>query len=92
MAGNNETHELRRSEERSGEKRKGSGYANQVELVQSLIDGACTEDEAARTIRDTKSTISTADLIRLMQFQREMVKEQPVDIVEMRWIDPPKRQ
>jgi hypothetical protein len=88
MAGNKKTDEQPKPNENT--RPKPQSHTDQAQLVQSLIDSACKTDEEGRTVRDEASKITTADLIRLMQFQREMVKGQPVDIVEMRWIDPPK--
>jgi len=59
--------------------------------VQSLIDRSCTTDSQGRVTRNHKAKISNADLLRLVQFQHENVKERPPDIVEMRWVDPPKK-
>lgn len=36
--------------------------------------------------KDT-AKISVAELIRLIQFQREIEQERPADIVEVRWIE-----
>ena len=65
-------------------------YTDEAKLVQSLIDEACTTGPEGEVTRNQNSTISSADLIRLLQLQHGMVKEKPYDIVEMRWVDPPK--
>jgi hypothetical protein len=94
MAGNKKTDEPLNDEPNQDActqgKQKPESYTDQAKLVQRLIDGACITDANGEVTRNDKSKISNADLIRLLQFQREIAKERPVDIVEMRWIDPPK--
>jgi hypothetical protein len=62
-----------------------------AKLTQSLIDRACTTASDGEVIKNRNSKISNADLLRLVQFQRETVKEKHIDIVEYRWVDPPKK-
>jgi hypothetical protein len=91
MAGNNVADKPSIPNESADEKSEKYRFTNQAELVQNLINGACEIDKTTgKTVRKDGSKITTADLIRLLQFQREIAKERPVDIVEMRWIDSPK--
>jgi hypothetical protein len=68
---------------------KADNYTDEAKLVQSMIDEACTIGSDGQVTRNHNSTISNADLIRLLQVQQGMVKERPYDVVEMRWVDPP---
>ena len=62
-------------------------FKKQQQLVDKLIEGY-----SKQTGEDGKGTekrkLSVADLIRLLQLQREMEKERSPDIIEVRWIDP----
>ncbi len=90
MARNSNPKELLNQNESTQDSSKPESHTDQAKLIQSLIDAACTTDEKGEVTLNKDSRISVTDLIRLLQYQREMVKQQPVDIVEMRWIDPPK--
>jgi hypothetical protein len=91
MAGNNTADETNEPEGIAQNTRKADRSTDQAKLVQSLIDGACTTGSEGEVTRNPNSKISNADLLRLMQFQSGMVKEKPYDIVEYRWVDPPKK-
>jgi hypothetical protein len=62
-----------------------------AKLLQSLIDRTCTTGAGGQVTKNLNSTITNAELIRIAQFQHETVKEKAPDIVEMRWVDPPKK-
>jgi hypothetical protein len=56
---------------------------NRAEMIDALIE------KARLRIQNEKSKISVADLIRLLQYRRELEAEQPKEI-RVTWIDPPK--
>jgi hypothetical protein len=69
-------------EDRSEEIWQADIFEKQETLVSKLIDRFLSEAS------DQTAKISIAELIRLLQFQREIAQVRPVDVVEVRWIDP----
>ena len=69
-------------EDRSEEIWQADIFEKQETLVSKLIDRFLSEAS------DQTAKISIAELIRLLQFQREIAQVRPVDVVEVRLIDP----
>ena len=70
-------------EDLSGDDSGMDALETQEALVHKLIRSCQVSQE-----KGEKLPVSVGDMIRLFQFQREMEKARPADIIEVRWIDP----